>query len=227
MRERPILFSEPMVRALLDGRKTQTRRLVKPQPLSKTDGVRADRYNRSEEWAFWLPDNRMTEPRTWTCPHGAVGDRLWVRESFGIDHDDALALEQDTHVCYQADGPAKSFYREFQRYRPSIHMPRWASRLTLELTEVRVERLQEISEADAKTEGLAVLTKDRGQTWKWGIADRDGLPGNDNTGWHWSDWDVDPRKAFAKLWRCINGPGAWDANPWVWALSFKRVEAAS
>ena len=104
-----------------------------------------------------------------------------------------------------------------------IHMPRWASRITLEVTGIRVERLQEISELDAITEGLTALTKDGGRTIKHGIPDRDGLPGNDNYGWHWSEWEKDSRVAYRKLWESINGPGSWDANPWVWVIEFRRI----
>lgn len=104
-------------------------------------------------------------------------------------------------------------------------MPRWASRLALEVTGVRVERVQDISEADAMAEGLKGLTKD-GSLVKWGIPDRDGLPGNDDDGWHWKQWESDPRKAYRALWNSINGakPGrSWEANPWVWVVEFKRV----
>lgn len=96
---------------------------------------------------------------------------------------------------------------------------RWASRLTLYVTDVRVERLQDIGEADAQSEGLQTLSKD-GRTWKWGIPDRDGLPGTDDCGWPWADWQTDPRAAYARLWNVINGPGAWEANPWVAAYTF-------
>lgn len=110
------------------------------------------------------------------------------------------------------------------KWKPSIFMPRWASRIALEITSVRVERLQDISETDAKDEGLSCLTKDGGRTWKFGIPDRDGLPGNDDDGWHWHEWEVDPRLAYKKLWESINGAGSWAQNPWVWVIGFKRVK---
>lgn len=103
-------------------------------------------------------------------------------------------------------------------------MPRWASRITLEIVAVRVERLNEISEPDAKAEGLKALSKD-GTLVKYGIPDRDGLPGNDDYGWHWKEWERDPRQSFRRLWESLNGPGSWDANPWVWVIEFRRVEA--
>lgn len=102
-------------------------------------------------------------------------------------------------------------------------MPRWASRITLEVTGIRVERLQDISEEDAIAEGLSGITKD-GKLIKYGIPDQDGLPGTDNTGWPWRDWQKDPRDAYRRLWESINGRGSWDANPWVWVVEFKRVE---
>ena len=112
------------------------------------------------------------------------------------------------------------------KHRPSIHMPRWASRITLEIAGVRIERLQDISEEDAKAEGLSTVTKD-GRLYKWGIPDRDGLPGTDDDGWPWTQWDTDPRQAFRRLWDSIYGSDpakCWDANPWVWVNCFRRVE---
>jgi len=102
-------------------------------------------------------------------------------------------------------------------------MPRWASRITLEITAVRVERLHDISEADAVAEGLACITKDGDRTRKYGIPDADGMPGTDDHGWPWNEWRSDPREAYRKLWESINGPGSWDLNPWVWVIEFKRV----
>jgi hypothetical protein len=104
-------------------------------------------------------------------------------------------------------------------------MPRTACRLRLKITGIRVERLQDITEEDAKAEGLSCLTKDGGITYKYGIPDSDGLPGNDDFGWHWHDWNIDPRKSFQKLWDSINkdrGYG-WDTNPWLWVISFEKV----
>lgn len=107
---------------------------------------------------------------------------------------------------------------------PSIHMPRWASRFTFEVTDVHVERIQNISPDDARAEGLQCLTKDGGHTYKYGIPEADGLPGD--TAWHWSEWDVDPVAAFRKLWDSFNGKHAglsWDDNPWVFAVDFRCV----
>ncbi len=167
------------------------------------------------------------------CPYGAPGDRLWVKETWGahahFDQTDWCAdrlSENDRDrwaIAYRAGwGPNQAGCR----WRPSIYLPRWASRLTLEVTDVRVERVQEISANDAVAEGFKKLSKDGGQTWKYGIADLDGLPGNDDVGWHWKDWSADPCFAFRCLWDSINaarGHG-WESNPWAWAISFRVVE---
>lgn len=107
-------------------------------------------------------------------------------------------------------------------WRPSIHMPRWASRISLEITGIRVERLQDISEEDAIDEGLKAITKD-GKLIKYGIPDRDGYPGADDFGWNWGDWDKSPVLAYKRLWQSINGKGSWDLNPFVWVIEFKRI----
>jgi len=101
-------------------------------------------------------------------------------------------------------------------------MPRWASRISLEITGIRVERLQDISEEDAIDEGLKAITKD-GKLIKYGIPDRDGYPGADDFGWNWGDWDKSPVLAYKRLWQSINGKGSWDLNPFVWVIEFKRI----
>jgi len=226
MRERPILFSSPMVRALLAGTKTQTRRIMKPQPEEMAMG----------NWK-WHPRGKPMLECMWHetangvlphhCPYGLRGDRLWVRESFSkhTRNTDPHYLPADypdeaMGCWYWADGNPE--YGDWTKPKPSIHMPRWASRITLEITGVRVQRLQGISEEDAKAEGLTAITKD-GTLIKYGIPDRDGLPGMDNDGMAWSDWEVDPRRAYRRLWESINGAGSWDANPWVWCVSFRRT----
>lgn len=213
---RPILFSGEMVRAILEGRKTQSRRPLKPQPSANRPEFYADRYNRSEQWAFWLPDNRMSEPRTWACPWGDVGDVLWVRE----------ALHRwPGSSSYAADGEPLEVqdWEWFDGYAqatcPSIHMPRWAARLWLRITDVRVQRLQEISEEDAKAEGV----------------ERDSRPfvygfrnyGQQEFKAEHVSYFATARESFSSLWESIYGqllPGCWVDNPWVWALTFERIE---
>jgi hypothetical protein len=211
MRERPILFSAPMVRAILEGRKTMTRRVAKLKPWH-----RIEEKEDGSHWP-WMEIDGADMGHWLPCPYGAPGDRLWVRETF-YDPLDGQS------VMYRADGELDAnLWDAGVRWQPSIHMPRRASRITLEITAVRVERLQDISEADAIAEGLKRITKDGGATVKHGIPDRDGLPGTDDTGWPWRDWSADPCVAFRRLWESINGPGSWDANPWVWVVGVRRV----
>lgn len=164
MKERPIIFSGEMVRAILAGRKTQTRRVIKPQPVIQ-DGV-----------AFFKTGQR--------CPYGQIGDRMWVREAW---------IRNSGVPAYRADDP--SWPGETPKWKPSIHMPRWASRITLEIVNVRVERLQDITVGDAWAEGCP-------------NSDVNVIP----------DW-------FIPLWAGINAArgNGWDDNPWVWAIEFKRV----
>lgn len=171
MKERPMLFSAPMIRAILAGTKTQTRRTVKPS-----------KYVAMSSTAIRLSG----DPAKLPCPYGNVGDRLWVREAF-CDARQAAA----GRVLYRASDDTAC------RWTPSIHMPRSASRITLEVTGVRVELLQAVSRGDAMAEGCPFANMATGP---------------------------DPRQWYAELWDQINGAGAWDANPWVWAVSFKRVE---
>jgi len=201
MKERPILFSAPMVKAILDGRKTVTRRVVKPQPPANAHQV--------ETWHH--PD---TKPRffTWTtageisdqweplpCPYGQPGEKLWVRETWMDLLGTGIERKTGDHgrYAYAADTPPGS-YGDDQRkayglkWRPSIHMPRAASRITLEVTDVRVERLGDVSESDARAEGV-----------------------------------VQSVAEFKELWASINGPSSWDANPWVWVVEVKRVEGGA
>ncbi|BEG78426.1 ASCH domain-containing protein [Achromobacter xylosoxidans] len=209
MRERPVLFNGAMVRAILAGNKTQTRRVVKPWvPRLGIDAVPAD--------VSYLPD--FTCYRA-TCPYGQPGDRLWVRESthrrpmLNLLTGEPLADEYDGGA-YTADGAdvltPKGFDLAWWYSRkscPSIHMPRFACRLLLEVTGVRVERLQDISEADAQGEGCA-------PAW---------LDADDNQTVH-AHRQPTYRQGFARLWREINGPSSWDANPWVWVVEFCRAD---
>jgi hypothetical protein len=180
MKTRPILFSAPMVRALLDGRKTQTRRIVKPQPTYQGfDGPPT--YDSFGEFSY--PAQRGVK-----CPYGIPGDRLWVRETWRDD----LLPPHYRHIgyLYRADPDEKD--DKERPWRPSIFMPRAASRITLEIVSVRVERLREISHEDAMGEGMA-----------------------------WDDAVYD----YSRLWESLNGPGSWDANPFVWCVEFRMVEA--
>ncbi|MDQ0082878.1 hypothetical protein J2W35_003237 [Variovorax boronicumulans] len=206
MRERPILFSAPMVRALLDGTKTQTRRVMKRQKrhaftdytLFGQRGHSDDEAARRGGWAQpWVaiehaPDWPDGQEDQCHCPYARErGDRLWVRETWGFNPDFPGMHSQ---ACFRAD---TGHEHDGIRWVPSIHMPRVASRIELEVTDVRIERLQDISEADARAEGYSI-----------------GAPPcrDDPLGW------------YRSLWEQINGAGSWDANPWVWVVEFRRVK---
>lgn len=198
IKERPILFSGAMVRALLDGSKTQTRREVK-MPPSWDCFVCADWGGgwwpyRSDDGESPTYDNNEIRLN---CPYGQPGDRLWVRETWAPHPDFPACVRRPV---YRADPECKY---DVPRWRPSIHMPRWASRILLEVVSVRVERLQDISEADAGAEGVLEWAC-RSQ----GVKD---LPTFTKTGF------------FTRLWEQTYGPDRWATNPWVWVIEFKRV----
>lgn len=215
MKERPILFSAPMVRAIRAGTKTQTRRVVKGDITT----VGTMEYLNGQP----LEGCSVTLHQ---CPYGVPGDILVTREPWRtLATLDALPprdVMSGHPIWYEADGPAP---KQFGRYRHARFMCRWMCRDRDEITSVRVERLQDISGNDCLAEGIKGLTKDGGRTVKYGISDRDGLPGNDDFGWHWKHWTVEPHLAYRRLWESINGPGSWDANPWVWVIGFRRIEA--
>lgn len=212
--EHGALFKAEMVRALrrkVDP-KIKTRRICKPaaaHSLSEVVHI---------EGSLWGDAEGNVQFR---CPYGAVGDRIWVRETWAC---------LDSHkrpgarLAYRADTPDGERVRVDAPWIPAIHMFRWASRITLELTEIRVEPLQEITVADALGEGLTAISKDGGRTTKYGIPDADGLPGTDNTGWAWEHWRQSPVDAYMALWDRISGAGAAALNPPVWAYTFKQVE---
>jgi hypothetical protein len=207
MKERPILFSGQMVRAILEGRKTQTRRIVKPQPTK--DYVTL--MPLSGELVGVTKHGGPIDNRGWLhCPYGKPGDRLWVRETWGKVHYEGV--DESPTIFYRADERDQE-RDELTRWRPSIHMPRWASRINLEVVSVRVERLQDISEEDAMSEGI--------ESWEErGVDDAQDYYRDYVTGGH----VYNAKDSFRSLWQSINGPGSWEANPWVWVVEFKRIE---
>lgn len=208
MADRPILFSAPMIRALLAGTKTQTRRLLKPQITKPFGGIFRDGS------ACWTGDSLTGEVIERLRIPYAPGDRLWVRESFSGPHiyDEqkwkpstwATSISDAPPLWYWADGNPD--WGDFTRPKTSLHMPRWASRLTLTVTEVRVQRLQEISREDAIAEGIQRVG---GGALRW--ENWSGAEGQSGTS---------PQAAYAMLWTSLHGPGSWEANPWVVAVSF-------
>ena len=217
MKERGMIFNGEMVRAILDGRKTQTRRIIKPQPEATLSGSLSGKWLSRPLNGLLLP---KIEDIAIHCPFGVVGDRIWVRETWA-----RYNIDQNSHdIAYRATTPED--WPEEGRWRPSIHMPRWACRIMLESTDVRVERLNSINEHDAIAEGLAEISKDW-RTYKYGVPDRDGYPGTDDCGWPWHEWECYPISAYSKLWESIYGADSWQANPWVWVIEFKRVEGGA
>ncbi|WP_312545358.1 hypothetical protein [Pantoea eucalypti] len=222
MRERPIIFNADMVRAVLDGRKTQTRRIVKWRGLDEGLNLQFSGFRASKEPGGWVIESNSRTSSEWRCqptpcPFGAVGDRLWVRESFyehgswqggGYDPEDSYFVS-DKQVLYPADGiqrPAERKREDFWRSRPSIHMPRWASRITLEITGVRVERLWDITEDDAKAEGCTF----EALRFKPGTREVEEMG-------HTAVYQ------FSGLWQSIYGADSWQVNPWVWVIEFKTT----
>lgn len=238
-KERPILFKGEMVNAILPGWKNQTRRLVKlpdlymrhPEWLTASFGGKAYRGKvRFNTGA--APGNAPMEDFGVECPYGKPGDRLWVREShaFSVIDPEGNDWREDPDnwdVVYRADNNKEGLnWRNADGevipapWRPSIHMPRWASRILLEITDVRVERLQDINEADAKAEGV---------TPNCSMLDHSACGDHGNEFIHYMNGADDfpafsAVESFESLWQSINGPDSWEANPWVWVVEFKRVE---
>jgi hypothetical protein len=219
MADKPIIFSAPMVQALLAGRKTQTRRIVKPQP--NIDGM-GNFCHDGSNWGQHIDGTPCTKHFiAKKCPYGKPGDRLWVRENWRpLDG----YSNWDVRVLYGADNAEEHFPDGFdlkgdwqwpkaasRGFVPSIHMPRWASRLTLIVTDVRVQRLQDISEEDAKAEGCGKAFEV--QDLRDAMHKLLGAASGETTGSTY-------RIGFAHLWNSINGPDAWSDNPFVYAVSF-------
>ncbi|CAH1044519.1 hypothetical protein [Halomonas sp. TD01] len=255
-KERPILFNAAMVRAILNGHKTQTRRAMKPQPAVHVDHFRHVTTCARTGRMDWQACNKAKKPvyafkkkpcfvtEIAQCPYGQPGDRLWVRETWGVvshsfdANGERSQYQPDRpatpiqempfgqgyyhgHVIYAADGAFEwagdddGGGNTRSAWKPSIHMPRIASRITLEIVRVRVERLQDISKEDATAEGIE---PPEGETY------RDyAVKPEDNEG---HDYYLCPQDSFISLWEKINGLDSCKANPWVWVIEFKRVEAS-
>lgn len=216
MKERPILFSAPMVRAILDGRKAQTRRVMKPQPVVQTGWVGGAYWERRPARGIEPADQWCIRDALQFCPYGQPGDRLWVRETWrGVVEINPPGKTTELGVaryvpvqeyCRRVEYQA-THERDGEPWRPSIHMPRWASRITLEITGVHVERMQDISEADAIAEGI-----DKTAFGFWSTYGQREVDGT-----------FSPRSSFQSLWESINGPFSWETNPWVWVIEFRRI----
>lgn len=218
MADKPILFSAPMVRAILAGRKTQTRRIVKPELASAFDTPRGQE-DVDAGYPFVETENDGFVSAVKLCKHGQHGDHLWVRETWAAhsmyDKIKPSLIPSDAMIHYPADGYITDWAMgpdHFRKNRPSIFIPRWASRITLEITNVRVERLQDISEDDADAECF-------GGDYPGNVLP-DLFPGDSE---RWSHLSMP--ECFARLWESINGADSWKSNPWVWCISFKPIIA--
>ena len=248
MKERGMIFNSEMVRAILDGRKTQTRRIMKVQPESNqlgllliTDSTKHSDIGKSH-WAESNATGNHVRSKLFSSPFGAVGERIWVRETWAtLGNEDGCYVDWEDNLCKGDERSAARIYRasceqrpgdyglwsipddaywkphtkehKFEgAWRPSIHMPRWASRILLEITDVRVERLNAISEEDARAEGII-----DGGCLNCGEPEPCGC----------ANPEPDATDAFAYLWQSIYGQDNWNANPWVWVIEFKRVEGGA
>lgn len=232
--ELPILFKAPMVRAIQDGNKLQTRRLFSERTIELfscaarigevSDFLNSDKTGKNDlEYILSF------------CPYGKVGDQLWVRETFqpifadGFDHDSSPCPNYKTGFGYAVSYPATDGIIEFvdgdenitSRCKPSIFMPRWASRIQLEITNIRVQRLQDISEDDAAAEGIEGISQPTGGDDYQDYWRNYALTEKEADGWPW--FNGDPIASFKSLWEKMNGIESWQLNPWVWVIEFKRV----
>lgn len=199
MKQRPILFSTPMVQAILAGRKTQTRRVIKEQPKHNQEYGQGTTKTGGRHWVFGVTGSSIVD--VIKCPYGQPGDVLWVRETWFNN----AGFGAPVYV-YRADGEFSDQFHRYSTYKwlrdqckwkPSIFMPKDAARVWLRITNVRVERLQDINRKEAILEGFPFPNKLDGQ---------------------------DPKKWFSDIWQSINGTDSWNANPWVWVVEFERIE---
>ncbi|EMK0102617.1 hypothetical protein V8I16_002935 [Klebsiella pneumoniae] len=212
--ERGMIFNGEMVRAILDGRKTQTRRIIKDCTVG-SDQI--SKFIQIEKKFIGCYPEDVPELIRECCPYGVPGDRIWVREAFRV-HSRATAVATLVYKASERNSWTEQTHRvpvavcnkpaTPEKWTPSLHMPRWASRILLEITDVRVERLNAINEHDAQAEGVAKL---RGGFWKHY------QPG-------WTQHQLSARGSFVTLWKSIYGDESWNSNPWVWVIKFKRIE---
>ncbi len=245
MKERPITFTVESSQAITEERKTQTRRVLSTQPIDVIP-LKGDQAGRG--WVALLHvdvDPSKNKGRQIRCRYGFPGDRLWVREPWQVDaprdgswcdtifYGDPISpltwiperYRDPKHCLYRAtwNGTAPGARAEDLLWRNQMFMPRWASRTTLEITEVRAQRVQEITEADALAEGISRWCKD-GRLWKYSMGRRH-VSGELDFIDRWTDMPKTAREAYAREWDRINGKRApWSSNPWVWAITFKLIE---
>lgn len=221
MKQRPILFSTPMVQAILDGRKTMTRRVIKSEP---TEDVESGYTYLNQPYHVEKLSFKMLDIHTWKygilefCPYGKPGDVLWVREQFKIigthverDLSSGAIIEETPQYVFR--GQKQPHIEKLFKWKPSIHMPKSACRIFLEVVSVKVERLQDITKSDAIKEGVERL-----------YAGGFGRSGEEWKNYNGSGVLDSAILSFESLWESINGPESLLANPWVWVVEFKRIE---
>ncbi|HCB8972537.1 TPA: hypothetical protein M2O87_003077 [Klebsiella pneumoniae] len=234
MKERGMIFNGEMVRAILDGRKTQTRRIMAPQPA---DDIERGIFPNPEAIG-WKSSLRHKYGSTTAhfCPYGKPGDRIWVREAFRV-HSRATDVATLVYKASERNSWTEQTLRvpvavcnkpaTPEKWTPSLHMPRWASRILLEITDVRVERLSAISEEDAQREGVHT------EVWDQTVVARNYADSDEFfQSWsedmpHYVEMNQLYRSSFRSLWESIYGAENWQANPWVWVIEFKRVEGGA
>lgn len=251
MKERGMIFNGEMVRAILDGRKTQTRRIMKVQPsedftpmnMALETDYKARWYTPGvvDKDGYLQPVSKevfgvSNENEGYSCPFGAVGDRIWVREAFRV-HSRATDVATLVYKASERNSWTEQTHRvpvavcnkpaTPEKWTPSLHMPRWASRILLEITDVRVEQLNAISEEDAQSEGVHTEVWDQTVVARnYAVRDEffqfwsDDMP-------HYVEMNQLYRSSFRSLWESIYGEESWKANSWVWVISFKRVEGGA
>jgi hypothetical protein len=231
VKERPIIFSAPMVKAILEGRKTQTRRIVKPFPRwEQYTEIKVGMPYARDPWNVWRHGSETDRVGCMqTCPYGLPGDRLWVRETFWPAYTDGSVYLADAGTERWRNARDEAEARDTWKglWRPSIHMPRAASRITLEVTEVRGQRLQEISGEDCIAEGVQLAVTGRPPRPALCLS-ASPSPSEFSTV-HPEQWTEGEfwRHAYAILWNQINGKKApWSSNPWVWVIAFKKLASA-
>ncbi|MDD1850585.1 hypothetical protein ACNPB1_19830 [Klebsiella pneumoniae] len=216
MKERGMIFNGEMVRAILDGRKTQTRRIIKDCTVGRDQ---ISKFIQIEKKFIGCYPEDVPELIRECCPYGVPGDRIWVREAFRV-HSRATDVATLVYKASERNSWTEQTHRvpvavcnkpaTPEKWTPSLHMPRWASRILLEITDVRVEQLNAISQEDAQAEGMELT----GWRPTYSAPDSGGEV-------------MTPYDNFAELWSSIYGADSWRANPWVWVIEFKRVEGGA
>jgi hypothetical protein len=240
MKERPIIMGADSVMAILGGLKTQTRRVVKPQPIHMPEGAYIDPYNHNyEHFTAWTLDNKMLlncggnikNTAHWKCPYGVIGDRLWVRETWAEANYWTNDVDAETPIYRASDykTPIKPVV-----WKSPMFMPRWASRITLEITDIRVERVQDITPEDALAEGIMSNEEYEARASEDNLFPCprcEGYQVHEAFGYDYGITEIDctycntQKKRYRIIWDSLNAKRgySWESNPWVWVISFKVV----